>query len=145
MKTLKGSDREDVLKNDDFWDSALMSAEGLCRILKKEKEALKQTSVKEILELLGHKEFLVQEMKTVLDIMKENPLPSQDERVQVLKTRLTEIKRLNDTNRSFVEGFLQYWEDFTQVFILSAYNARASRTSSGKGMYPRGLSLYKEA
>ncbi len=126
--------------------SALQAAEALKAALECERRLLRNPSTDAFLKLLSQKEFLAialkEKLACALETGNSNTAEASDTR-RHLKETLSEIQALNESNRIFLEGYLEYFQDFAQVFARPSYPSRTGERAA-KPPY-KGLSISREA
>lgn len=126
--------------------SALQAAEALKAALESERRLLRNPSTDAFLKVLSQKEFLAIALKEKLACALEtgnSDIAEASDTRRRLKETLIEIQALNESNRIFTEGYLEYFQDFAQVFTWSSYPSRTGERAA-KPPY-KGLSISREA
>lgn len=126
--------------------SALQAAEVLKAALESERRLLRNPSTDAFLKVLSQKEFLAIALKEKLACALgtgDSDIAEASDTRRRLKETLIEIQTLNESNRIFIEGYLEYFQDFAQVFTRPSYPSRTGERTA-KPPY-KGLSISREA
>jgi hypothetical protein len=149
-------------------EDCISAAHQLLSLLQEETEALKGFQCEALLPLLTRKDTLIKDISVKIGRFRSSPEPSartdvhpeaeyahacpqadsmlsgkQDKRV-ILRNLLREIERCNDTNRVFIEGSLNYWQDLLNLILPGTYTLDQDGQAARQTVISKGLALNKE-
>jgi flagellar biosynthesis/type III secretory pathway chaperone len=125
-----------------------LRADEIIGLLEEESTALRSFNSALLMQLLGRKEHLFNELRLRIESLaadrKLNLSQDHDSVRAPLRDRLRTIARLNEANRAFIENTLSFYQDFLNCLSPCGYvrgqEGRAERTQ----ITMRGIALKKE-
>lgn len=125
-------------------DVCLAFAGQLKEVLNEETGAITRFDSSRLLELLPLKQYLTEKLGKNLESWKRSEEKANGGEYLLLKSRLAEIKKINDSNGVFINGTLSFYEDFFRCICPVNYASSGGQPSSTKFEAPKGLTFRKE-